>query len=186
MCRDFAAWTAGAAVPNWVDGRGTWRITSTSQGPALGQIETTDNGGPYRFVTWDGSRRFADCTASSATVLSDQASENCVLSRVQDASNFYALCLKEASHRRQMGPPQYEWVLERVVSDSETRLAGGNLDIAPGTSHSLILNARGASLTALLDRVAQPVVIDTTYSNGAVGLATDGAGGFSTFCLATN
>jgi hypothetical protein len=179
-CRDFSGFTAGSAVPNWIDGHGTWRVVTTAQGSMLGQTAASGYQGE-RFVGWDGNTRGPDLTVETVARLSDHTNENCVLLRGQDTMNYYALCLKDGGQRRNQQQQPPTWALNRVVSGEATQLSYGALDETLPT-HVLTLGARGSSLFVTVDGVAMPVVNDTTYVDGSVGLSTDDSGTFATFC----
>jgi len=175
LCVDFSSYPVGAPAPNWVEGSGTWRVVDRSREHVFAQTDDPTAADPA-FVAWYGANDWADASVSAVTRLADYTYENCVLSRLQDKASFYALCLRQ-------GRSAPYWKLERVVAGNATRLADG--DLANGdVPHTLALRASGTTLTPTIDGSAQASVEDAQFAHGAVGVSTDGAGGFSTLCMA--
>jgi len=178
LCFDFSTYSAGDAIPDWTDGRGTWRIMDMPAGHALGQTDASNSFGD-RFVTWNGTHDWADATVSTVARLADQTNENCVVTRLQDASNFYALCLTNGLSFNSPGPA---WRLKRVVDDFERTLASGSID-GSAAPHTLTLRAQGSTLTPSIDGATYGSFHDSTFVHGAMGLGTDVAGVFTLMCM---
>jgi hypothetical protein len=178
-CYDFSTYAEGAAVPNWVDGRGTWRTVVTQVGTLLGQTDSSSTT-PARFVTWEGMDDWTDAGISAVITISERTDEVCVALHVQDADNFHALCLEKMGRRGD--PPTFEWRLQRVVGGSVTTLANGGID-GGSAPHTLTLRAKGPSLTPSIDASVQPSVTDGTLTHGSVGLTTNWTGRFGMMCV---
>jgi hypothetical protein len=177
-CDDLMNYMAGSQLTNWVDGRGTWRVAVMAQGKAL--IQTTGSTSRNdRFVAWRGAHDVADTTVRAVAVLDGNPTDlNCVLVRVLDASNYYALCVEDVGGRNR--PETHQWSVYSVVAGTQTRLGGAAIPTA--ASHSLSLTAQGAMLLSTVDGDAKPAVTDTALTHGFVGVATDDGGGFSSLC----
>jgi hypothetical protein len=176
-CDDFSAYTPGMPLPNWVDGRGTWRVIMMTQGKVLAQT-TSSTSRNDRFVAWQGGKDYADASISAVATIADMTDLNCVLSRVQDASNYYALCVEDVGGRNR--PSAHEWHLNLVSAGNETRLGSGS--IALTSSHAFALRVQGSTLTASVDGDVKPAVTDTTLTHGSIGVSTDDSGGFTSLC----
>lgn len=176
-CDDFSAYMPGTALPNWVDGRGTWRVIMNAQGKVLAQ--TTDGTSRNdRFVAWLGGKDYTDSSISAVATLSDMTDMNCVLVRLQDAMNYYALCVADVGGRNR--PSSHEWRLNLMSAGVETRLASAALTTTG--AHTLALRAQGSTLTASVDGAAKPALTDPTFTHGAIGVSTDDYGGFTSLC----
>ncbi|MDB4969799.1 MAG: hypothetical protein JWN44_5488 [Myxococcales bacterium] len=177
-CDDFSSYTPGTALPNWIDGRGTWRVIMMAQTKVLAQT-TASMSRNDRFLAWQAGKDYTDASISAVATVGNVADANCVLARVQDASNYYALCVQDVSGRNHS--PAHEWRLNRMSADVETRLASGS--IAVTDSHSFALRVQGSSLIASVDGDPKPTIVDETLLHGALGVSTDDQGGFSTLCI---
>jgi hypothetical protein len=175
-CDDFSGYTPGMPLPNWVDGRGTWRVLMMAQGKMLAQT-TSPTSRSDRFVAWQAGKDYTDASISAVATLCDQTDMNCVLARVQDATNYYALCVVDAGRNR---TTSHEWRLDKVVAGVETHLAGAA--ITTNGSHTIAFRVQGSTLNASVDGQGRPAVIDETFSHGLLGVSTDEAGGFMTLC----
>jgi hypothetical protein len=176
-CDDFSTYTPGMQLPNWVDGRGTWRVIMMAQGKVLAQTTAGMNRND-RFVAWQNGKDYTDASISAVATIGDMTDLNCVLSRVQDASNYYALCVEDVGGRNRT--PAHEWRLNRMTAGTETRLASGS--IAMMGSHTFALRVQGSTLSASVDGDAKPAVTDETLTHGSIGVSTDDSGGFTTLC----
>jgi hypothetical protein len=174
-CDDFSTYATGERVPNWIDGRGTWRVVLTGDGHALTQMDDVWSG--ERYVAWYGGKQFTDVDVSAIVSMQASTAEACVLVRVQDASTYYALCTHAADDRH----PTPEWRLNRMTGGTSTRLSSGTLGDA--ASHLLGLGAHGSRLSAVVDGAQVVAYEDGTLSNGNVGVSTDWSGVFTTFCM---
>jgi hypothetical protein len=171
-CDNFSAYAAGAQLPDWVDGRGTWRVVLMNGAHALGQTDPGWNGS--RYVSWYDGQPFTDVDVSA--VAAAQGNEACVLARVQDASTYYAACARDGDSRH---PP--EWRINLNVGGTVTRLSSGSLTSAG--AHRLSLGVRGSRLTASIDDSPAVSVDDTTLASGNVGVSSDENGAFTTYCM---
>jgi hypothetical protein len=181
-CDNFASYASGAAIPNWVDGQGTWRVMMVdAQTHGLGQTAASTSHNEL-FVGWYDTPDWTDETVQATVTPTDSGPDNCVLARVTSASSFYKLCIR-TDHGRQQQMPQTSWDLQRVDGGSQTQLAGANGGATSGP-HTLILGAHGSTLAITVDGVAQPNVTDAMLPKGAVGLATESSGPFVLLCAA--
>lgn len=176
-CDNFSSYAAGASIPNWVDGHGTWRIVATPHG--LGQMMAASSNHDF-FVGWYA----ADWTDQTVTATVDPAQsydDNCVLARCTDAANYYELCVHNDHWQHMQGSqPQPGWNLRRMVAGSETQLASGGATSA--TSHTLTLHVHGSTLSVTIDGALQPDVSDGSLIHGAAGLGTESSGVFVNLC----
>jgi hypothetical protein len=129
------------------------------------------------FVAWQGGTDYADVSINATATLA-MTNVNCVLVRVQDASNYYALCMNDLGGRN--GPPAQEWRLYLTSAGTDTQLGSGT--IATTDSHTLSLRVQGSTLYPSVDGESKLPVTDGTLSHGAVGVRTDDQGGFTTLC----
>jgi hypothetical protein len=177
-CNVLSTYTPGQSLTNWVEGRGSWLVATTAQGKAL--IQTDSSSGRHdRFFAWRDAYDVADTTVSAVVMLDGNPTDlNCVMARVVDAYNYYALCVEEVGGRN--GPATLQWSVYSVLQGSENELASA--PIATALVHSLQLRTQGNMLLPTVDGVAQPAVTDDSLSDGSVGVATDNGGGFLSLC----
>jgi hypothetical protein len=173
-CVDFSSY-AGMPLPNWVDGRGTWRVVTMAAGNVLMQTTGTTSRHDV-FVAWQGVKDYADVNISATATLAI-TNMNCVLVRIQDALNYYALCVNDVGGR---GPPAQEWRLNVTSAGSDTELASGS--IATTDTHAFSLRVQGSTLYPIVDGDAKPAVTNGTFTHGAAGVSTDDQGGFMSLC----
>ncbi len=180
-CDDLSPYMPGAQLTDWVQNKGSWIVTMMAQGKVL--IQTTSSTSRHdRFVAWRGGKDVADVTVSSVALLDGNPTDvNCVLARVADAANYYALCVENVGGH--MGPQMRQWTIDSVVGGTETSLASATIPIAP--SHVLSLKVQGTTLTATVDGDTKPPVSDGALAHGFVGVSTDNGGGFFNLCTGT-
>ena len=175
-CVDFSSYT-GMPLPNWVDGRGTWRVATIAQGTVL--MQTT--GSMSRddvFVAWQGGKDYGDVTimASATLAITDM---NCVLARVQGALDYYALCVNDVSRRN--GPPAHEWRLNLSVRRHTTRSSPAAASPSPTRTCSRCA-CRARCCTRRSTATPSPPSPTATFAHGAAGVSTDDQGGFMSLC----
>lgn len=179
-CIDFASSTPGLALPNWIDGRGTWRVIMMAQGKVLAQT-TASTSRDDRFSAWQMGQDYTDATVSAVATVGEASDMNCVLARVQDVSNYYALCLHDVGGHS--STPGHQWRLLRMSADVANELASG--DVTVTSSHTFALRVQGATLTATVDGDVKPAVTDASYTQGSLGVSTDVEGDFTSLCMVT-
>jgi hypothetical protein len=176
-CINFGAYADGTPLPNWVDGKGTWRVAATAAGKALTQTTAAVNRSDI-FVGWQGGKDYADVSISAVANLGNMTDMNCVLARVQDSSNYYSLCVNESGGRH--GPLTHEWRVNVMSAGTETQLGTGT--IAVTASHTFTLRVQAGTLYPSVDGAVQLPVTDATFTHGFAGVRTDDQGGFMSLC----
>jgi len=101
----------------------------------------------------------------------DQAQDGGIVTRYQDANNYYLLALSDDSG----ASPASNLTLYKRVSGTLTSLATANVAWTRGTSKSAKLTLHGSRLEAWFDGVKVISVIDTAFTGGGVGLRNHSA-----------
>jgi hypothetical protein len=178
ICDELSPYAPGVPLTNWVEGSGTWRVVVMAQGKVLIQTDNSMSRDD-RFVAWRVGADVADATVSAVALLGGSTTDlNCVLVRVVDVADYYALCVQDVGGRNQ--PSMRQWTLLSVVGGTETQLDGAVIPAA--ASHLLSLRAQGTTLTATVDGDVKTVIDDSALTHGSVGVSTDDGGGFFNLC----
>jgi pectate lyase len=85
-----------------------------------------------------------------------------IAARVQDASNYYVLTLRDANKIE----------IRKVVKGKSTLLASKAFTVKTGTAYTLRLRVNGSKLTGYVNGSQKLNVTDTTFTSGKVGLTT--------------
>jgi hypothetical protein len=167
-CDDFSRDPAGPIAAGWSAMAGTWTVVGFGGGHAMGQ-----QGIPGGLsIAAEGGAGWRDL-AVTATVENAAGALDCVMARLQDANNYYALCL-----------------LGRTEWSITTRVGGISYSAANGTRASNLAEAKlgldvtGSTLTAMIDGSAVGTASDGRLDHGLVGIATQGASVFPQVCVA--
>jgi hypothetical protein len=166
-CDDFASDPVGPIAAGWSSLVGIWTVVPFGAGHSLGQ-----QGLPGGLsIATEGGAGWRDLTVN-ATVENAAGALDCVLARVQDQDNYYALCLLQRT----------EWsITTRVGGISYTALSGTR---ASNQAEAMLsLDVTGPTLAAMIDGSAVGTATDSRLDHGLVGIATQGASVFPQVCV---
>jgi pectate lyase len=146
----------------WTLRSGAWSVTTAAGSKALTQSATGTAVATAGSSAWTATDVRVTATNVSTT---GKASAVLVLARVRDASNYYALALRDANKVE----------LRRVVAGTSTVLASAPLQAATGKAFALRLVVKGGTLTGYVDGVKLVTASDTTFAAGTAGVVSENA-----------
>ncbi|WP_333767135.1 hypothetical protein [Streptomyces sp. IBSBF 2435] len=112
--------------------------------------------------SWSGQ---AVQAAVTPTLFNGSGEYVAVLARVQDASNYYALVLRDANKAE----------IRRVSGGTSKVLGSVSFTVATGVPYTLRLSAQGSALTGYVNGHSVVGATDSTFGSGRIGLGTSDA-----------
>lgn len=165
-CDDFSNDRPGVPPSGWNQLVGMWSVVQVASGHALAQIGAPDN--VLNIIREGQNWQNLDVTASVDT----GGTTDCVLARLLDAGNYYALCLANRT----------AWTLEAHVGGVATILDQGTHDPGSG-SYTLDLKVIASQLTGSISGFPVTTQSDSQIDRGAVGVGTRGLSDFPKVCV---
>jgi hypothetical protein len=174
-CDAFATTAIGDHPGDWVDVAGQWLVVDDGGERVLMQMTAPTLLGSKRFASATADASFGDVRVSAHATWSDS---ECVMARFDGMESSYSVCLGGS----ESGGPPATWRLMRRGGPPMV-LATGPLADPTAPAHDLSLEARGSTLTAIVDGVPMASVTDDAYSTGAVAVSSRGQGSFGRVCV---
>jgi len=164
-----------------------WNPVSTSWITATWQAQASYNGvsnvyaktGTATGISLAGSSSWTNYTFKALVNLKNLNGGICLLGRVQDATHYYQLEIRENSAGKVM------WWIQKDNGGTYTMLASGPLSYTAGSWVYLSFTLNGSRLTAQMSPASNSSnittlgsVVDSTWSAGRVGLRAWGSAGW--------
>lgn len=146
---------ADGDAAGWAFTGGTWRVSSGALGQSAAGTAVATRGS----TAWTGVDVRVTGVVSATT---GSGAAFGVLARVKDASNHYALVLRDANKAE----------LRRVSGGKSKVIAGAVVKAATGKPFTLRLVASGSALTGYVNGTQVLTATDGTFAAGAVGLVS--------------
>ena len=166
-CDDFAQDAVGPLAAGWREIAGKWQVVQEGSGHGLQQLGMP--GGLSIAAEGGGGWHNLDVTA---TVDNAGGTTDCVMARLTDPGNYYALCLKQLS----------TWVLVEKVDTLEYDADSGTRDGSAMTAQ-LELSLVDTTLTASIDGKVVSTVTDGRLDHGLAGVGSRGVSVFTRVCV---
>ncbi|MBN6547603.1 pectate lyase, partial [Streptomyces bryophytorum] len=149
----------------WTPSGGSWAVRSTGS-HVLTQSDVAANAVSLAGSSWSAQSIQATVTP---TLFEGSGEYVAVLARVQDASNYYALVLRDANKAE----------IRRVSGGTSKVLASVSFTVDTGVPYTVRLSAQGSSLTGYVNGQSVVSAGDSTFGSGRIGLGTfDGTADF--------
>ncbi len=175
LSSDFASGNTSGWTPVWMPWvTGTWQAQASYNGVSNVYAKT----GTATGVSLAGSSSWTNYTFTALVNLENLGGGIALLGRVQDATHYYQLEIKENS------AGQVRWWIWKNNGGTWTNLASGPLSYTAGSWVNLGFTLSGSKLTAQMSPASASSnvtslgsAVDSTWSAGGVGLRVWGSAG---------
>jgi hypothetical protein len=166
-CDDFFEDALGAAPTGWNQLVGTWNVVQVANGHAMAQVGAPAN---VLAVISEGEPGWRNLVVTAS--VETGGTTDCVLARLQNASNYYAFCLVDGT----------SWALQANVGGVLTTLDSGPYD--PGSNrYDLELRVIATQLVGSVNGMQIVTHSDSQLDHGALGVGTRAFSDFPKVCV---